>query len=89
MVDDIQLDNHYWDTDNKVHKYKIEYNKERLKTSRLEKTLRTNKYENNVYYNWKVIPDVEDNDFTPIVEKIINSDESFLLVVVVVLAKHI
>jgi hypothetical protein len=25
LVDDIQLDGQYWDNDNKVHKYKIEY----------------------------------------------------------------
>ncbi len=30
LVDEIQLKGHYWDKTNKVYKYKIEYNKERL-----------------------------------------------------------
>ncbi len=30
-VEDIQLNGHYWDQSNTVYKYKIEYNKERLK----------------------------------------------------------
>jgi hypothetical protein len=37
LVDDIQRDGHYWDIDNKVNKYKIEYNKDRIKTSKCQK----------------------------------------------------
>ncbi len=33
LVEDMQLNGHYCDKSNKVYKYKIEYKKERLKTS--------------------------------------------------------
>ena len=65
-----------WDSNNKVYKYKIEYNKERLKTSRMQETMRTDIYKDIKYYNWRVIPDVEDNDFKPLVDKVINSNQS-------------
>jgi len=57
LVQDIQLDHHYWDDEHKVHKYKIEYGKERLKVSRLQKSLRTDTYVNEKYYNWSVSDD--------------------------------
>ena len=76
LVEEIQLNNHYWDSNNKVYKYKIEYNKERLKTSRMQETMRTDIYKDIKYYNWRVIPDVEDNDFKPLVDKVINSNQS-------------
>ena len=41
-MEDIQLNGHYWGKSNKEYKYKIEYNKERLKTSKMQETLRTN-----------------------------------------------
>jgi DNA replication protein DnaC len=79
LVNNIQLNNHYWDNNNKVYKYKIEYNKERLKTSRMEKTARTDKYEFNAYYNWKITDDVPDDNFQPLVDKIIKSNQSWLV----------
>jgi hypothetical protein len=44
FVEDIQLKGHYWDKSNKVYKYKIEYNKNRLKTSKMQETFRTDIY---------------------------------------------
>ncbi len=67
LFDDIQLNGHYWDKSNKVHKYKIECDKERLKTSRMQQSLRTNKYEMARLYKWKITSDVEDNNFKPLV----------------------
>ncbi len=58
LVDDIQLNGHYWDSKNEITKYKIECDKERLKTSRMEQYLRKNKYEINT---------LEDNNFEPLV----------------------
>jgi len=79
LVEDIQLNGHYWDKSNKVYKYKIECNKERLKTSRISETFRTYTYNDMRYYNGKLIEDVEDNDFKPLVDKIIKSNESYFI----------
>ena len=38
----IQLNGHYWSKAGNVHKYKMEIDKEKLKTSRMQ---RTNEYE--------------------------------------------
>jgi DNA replication protein DnaC len=76
LVEEIQLNNHYWDKNNEVYKYKIEYNKDRLKTSRMQQTLRTDIYKDIKYYNWRLTNDVEDNNFKPLVDKIINSNQS-------------
>ena len=79
MVDEIQLNNQYWDKKNKVYKYKIEHNKERLKISKMQETMRTDVYKDFQYYNWKLTQDVDDNDFKPLVDKIINSNESYFI----------
>ncbi len=55
-MEDIQLNGHYWDESNKVYKYKIEYNKARLKTSKMQETIRRDKYKNMKYY-WNVRTD--------------------------------
>ena len=65
LVDEIQLNNQYWDKKNKVYKYKIEHNKERLKISKMQETMRTDVYKDFQYYNWKLTQDVDDNDFKP------------------------
>ncbi len=78
-MDDIQLHGHYWDLRNEVPKYEIEYNKERLKTSRMEQYVRKNKYEMHRLYKWKITPDVEDNNFEPLVSKVIESTQSWFI----------
>jgi len=52
----------------KVYKYKIEYNKDRLKTSRMQQTQRTETFNDMRYYTCKLNFDVEDNDFKPLVD---------------------
>ena len=79
LVEDIQLDGHYWDIDNEVYKYKIEYNKDRLKISKMPNNMRSELYEIKTFYNWRVTPDVEDNNFKPLVDKIIKSNKSYFL----------
>ncbi len=64
---------------NKVHKYKIEYNKDRLKVSKMQQTHRADMYKDMRYYTWKVTQDVEDNDFKQLVDKIIKSDQSYFI----------
>ena len=44
----------------------------------MQETMRTDIYKDIKYYNWRVIPDVEDNDFKPLVDKVIDSNQSFL-----------
>ncbi len=65
MVEDIQLN----DRSNRVYKNKIEFSKDRLKTSRMQQTQRTDIFNDMRYYNWKITFDVEDNDFKPLVDK--------------------
>ena len=43
----------------------------------MQQSSRSEVYEFNAYYNWKVTPDVPDNNFQPLVNKIINSNKSF------------
>ncbi len=54
LVEDIQLNGH---KSNKVYKYKIECNKERLKTSKMQQTLRTDIFNDMKSYQWNVITD--------------------------------
>ena len=79
LVEEIQLKNHYWDEDNTVYKYKIEHGKERLKNSRMQETMRTDTFKEAKYYNWRLTPDVHDNDFEPLVNKVIDSNESWFI----------
>ena len=79
LVEDIQLNGHYWDKSNEVYKYKIEYNKERLKTSKMQETLRTNTCKDIKNYEWKTIPDVKDNNFEPFIKRIMKSNQSYLI----------
>jgi len=57
LVEDIQLNGHYWNKSNKVYKYKIEYNKERLKTSKMQQTHRLDTFNDMKSYQWNVITD--------------------------------
>ena len=79
LVEEIQLNNHYWDKENKVYKYKIEYNKERLKVSKMQETMRTDTFNDMKYYNWRLTNDVNDNNFEPLVNKIMESKQSWFI----------
>jgi 5-methylcytosine-specific restriction endonuclease McrA len=79
LVQEIQLNNYYWDKQNKVYKYKIEYGKERLKVSRMEETMRTDTFNDFKHYNWRLQNDVDDNNFEPLVNKIMGSKESWFI----------
>jgi hypothetical protein len=78
LDEDIQLNGHRWDKSNKVYKYKIEYDKERLKTSKMQVTFRTNVYKDIKVYDWKLISDVKDNSFEPFVDRITKSNQSYI-----------
>ena len=64
---------------NQVYKYKIEYNKERLKIAKMQETLRTNTYKDTTFYDWKSIPDVKDNNFEPFIARIMKSSQSYFI----------
>ena len=45
----------------------------------MQETIRTDIYKDMRYYNWKLTNDVEDNDFKPLVDKIMNSNQSYFI----------
>ena len=77
-LDGINLKGFYYDTQKLSPKYKIE-DKGRLTCARMSNNIRTEKYIHDIKYNWNVIPDVEDNNFEPLVNKIIESNESYFI----------
>ena len=75
-LDDNQIKGYYYN-DNK-HKYKLEAIGKRIRYPKLARSLRTDTF----IYNkqeWNIINDVEDNDFSPIVDKIIESNQGCFL----------
>ena len=45
----------------------------------MQQTLRTDIYKDMRYYTWKLTSDAEDNDFKPLVEKIMKSNQSYFI----------
>ncbi len=78
-MDEIQLKGHNWGKSNTVYKYEIEYGEDRLKVSKMQETLRTDTYKDVKYYNGRLTHDIEDNDFKPLVDKIMNSKQSYFI----------
>ncbi len=79
MVEDIKLKGHNSNKADKIYKYKIEYNKDRSKVSKMQETLRTDILKDMRFYNWKLISDVEDNNFKPLVDKIMYANQSYFI----------
>lgn len=77
MDDGINIKDYYWDDNKQVPKYKIEEAK-RLDIERMPFFRREDKY---IYENQKlnIINDVEDNDFNPLVGKVINGNSSYFV----------
>lgn len=74
LLNDGSINGYYWDTQKKINKYKFEQ-KERLKYERCKNMVRKEEY----YFKptkWNNISDVKDNDFTPLVNLIIDSKKS-------------
>ena len=46
----------------------------------MQETLRTDIYKDMKNYNWRLICDVEDNDFKPSVDKKMNSNQSYFII---------
>jgi ATP-dependent exoDNAse (exonuclease V) alpha subunit len=77
LIDDKNL-NYYWDDNKTTPKYKLEPVGKHVKYPKLVKYMR---YEEYVVEKkeWNTTPDVEGNDFEPLVNKIIDSKESWLI----------
>ena len=72
---DNNVEGYYFDNDMQVPKYKVEKDSERLKHQQLPVWRRTSEYE---YKNppWTTIEDTGDNNFQPLIEQVLNSNES-------------
>ena len=71
--DGINIRNYYY-PDSK-HMYKLEKNKKRLKNEKMPNMKRTEKY-TDYKVKWNIINDVDDNNFNPLVQTILNSNKS-------------
>jgi 5-methylcytosine-specific restriction enzyme A len=78
MLDDINIKGYYYDDKKMMPKYKIE-DKGRLKSARLSNNIRKDHYIHDIQYKWNIIPDVNDNNFEPLVNKIFSSGESWFI----------
>jgi chromosomal replication initiation ATPase DnaA len=69
---------YYYDKKNTMPLYKLEDKDTRLQIERKQHYKRDVKYENKIL-KWKTYEDVEDNDFKPLVDTVINRNESFFI----------
>ena len=74
--DSITIDGFYYDDEQTVNKYKLEDKDGRLKVERLPQYIRKATYDLKEK-QMQVFPDVEDNDFKPLVNLILDSKKSF------------
>ena len=75
MLDDENIDNYFYDIENKIPMYKLEF-KDRLKHERCKQMIRTETF-NLKKHEWNHYDDVTDNNFNPLVDNIIESQKSF------------
>ena len=78
QLDGINIKGFYYDTEKLIPKYKLE-DKGRLKCARMSNNIRTDLYTHDIKYNWNITPDVDDNNFEPLVNEIIESNESYFI----------
>ena len=80
--DGINIDGYYFDTHKTIHKYKLEDKDGRLCIPKLQNYKGSDNYEL-VKKEWKIIQDVKDNDFTELVNQVVNPEtkdiSSFLI----------
>lgn len=77
-LDGKNIKGYYFDDNNKVPKYKLEDKNTRLQVERMPKYSRRNKYEL-VQKKWKIFNDVKDNNFKPLVDKVLELDQSLFI----------
>jgi hypothetical protein len=72
------INGYYWDELKTIPKYKLEPNAKRVKYPKLVHYMRFDQYVLNTS-EWKITPDVPDNNFEPLINKILDSNESWLI----------
>jgi 5-methylcytosine-specific restriction endonuclease McrA len=77
LIDEKNLD-YYWDEFKTVPKYKLEPNAKRVKYPKLVHYMRFDNYTLHTE-PWEITPDVPDNNFEPLINKILDSNESWLI----------
>jgi len=78
LIDDKNLAEYYWDDNKTTPKYKLEPVGKHVKYPKLVKYMRSEEYSMDEK-EWNTTPDVEGNDFEPLVNKIIDSAQSWLI----------
>ena len=78
QLDGINIKGYYYDDQNIMPKYKIE-DKGRLNTARMPNNIRKEQYVHDIKYRWNMTPDVDDNNFEPLVNKIFSSNQSWFI----------
>ncbi len=78
LSDGKNIDDDYWDDDKTILKYKLEPMGKHVLYPKMEKFIRADKYEYKTE-EFNIIPDVEDNDFTPLINYSIYSESSCLI----------
>jgi len=79
LEDEINIKGFYYDDKCTVHRYKLEFKNDRLKHEKKPRNIRKELYwlkEN----NWKLYEDVKDNNFTPLVNLILDKNQSFNII---------
>ena len=75
MLNDVDIDVFFYDKDKKEPMFKLE-NKDRLKHERCKQMIRTETYKYK-QEKWTEYEDVKDNDFSPLVNTVLDSEKSF------------
>ena len=68
LIDDKNINGYYWDDEKTIPKYKLEPVGKHVKYPKMEKYMRKEKYVLETQ-DWNITPDVEDNEFKPLVNK--------------------
>jgi transcriptional regulator with PAS, ATPase and Fis domain len=72
---DGNVEGYVYDNENKVHKYKLVSDCNRIKQQKLPRWFRTRQYEYNKP-TWNITNDTGDNNFQPMVEQILDGNQS-------------
>ena len=72
------LNGYYWDELKTIPKYKLEPHAKHVKYPKLVRYMRDESYTLEVK-EWNITPGVKDNDFEPLINKILDTDESWLI----------
>jgi 5-methylcytosine-specific restriction enzyme A len=78
LIDEKNINGYYWDELKTVPKYKLEPNAKRVKYPKLVHYMRFDNYTLHTE-PWEITPDVPDNNFEPLINKILDSNESWLI----------